>query len=470
MNPMPSLLIAIASYGTAQDNYLEKLLAEYRNLRMPSSVVVLSNQFKPVRGAEVIVGLPSSDPYSLPFAHRKLFAENAEKFDLYVYTEDDTLLSEKHIEAFLDVQAKLEKNEIPGFLRSETSPEGKRYITSIHHHFRWLPDTVVRRDGEIFAQLSNQHSGCFIATREQLRIAIASGGFLVEPRSRVYGMLETAASDIYTQCGLRRLLCISRIHEFIVPHLANKYYSQMGVCYEELAIQAKTLGDLYQKGNWRGSLFNPQTKAPGFRWSKNLYDKPDEELLRTVPPSVKNLLSIGSGSGANEEWLRKNGIDVCAVPVDAVFGEALRSRGIRTVEGPLDKIIESMKGERFDMILISGMLHLVNNPVNWLTKLGRLLSPEGILIADVCNTSSPLSWLRDWRDGQGRTFSPNHESIGAHYVNARRLRSWCRSSGLEVIQIIPLIGSTRRIVRQIGRGPLKAALSERFILKARRPV
>jgi len=468
MERMPSIFIAIASYGTAQDHYLERLLAEYRKLRMVSRVVVLSNQYKTVRGAEVVVGLPSSDPYSLPFAHRRLFAENAEKYDLFVYTEDDTFLTEKHIDSFLTMQAKLEKNEILGFIRSETSPEGKKYITSIHHHFRWLPDTVVNRDGEIFAQLSNQHSGCFIATREHLSRAITSGGFLVEPRSWVYGMLETAATDIYTQCGLRRILCLSRIQEFIVPHLANKYFSQMGIPSEELAIQAKTLSDLYQHGDWSGSLFNPQTKAPGFRWSKNLYDEPDEELLRAVPPSAKNVLSVGSGSGENEDRLRKNGIDVCAVPVDAVFGEALKRRGIRTVEGSLDKVIERMEGEKFDVVLMSGMLHLVDNPVNWLKKLSGLLPPEGFLIADASNTSALLPLLRDWRDGQGRPYSPDHKSSGAHFVNAKRLRSWCRSSGLEVIRITPLIGSSRRIVRQIGRGPLKAAMSERFILKARR--
>ena len=435
---------------------------------MPNRVVVLSDRNKPVRGAEVIVGLPSRNPYSLPFAHRKLFAENAEKYDLFVYTEDDTLLTEKHIESFLEIQAKLGDNEISGFVRSETSPEDRKFITSIHAHFRWLPDTVVSRGGEIFAQLSNQHSGCFIATRQQLSKAIASGGFLVEPRSGIYGMLETAATDIYTQCGLRRLLCLSRIREFIVPHLANKYYSNIGIPAEELEFQAKTLCDLYRQGHSGESLFNPQTRAPGFRWSKNLYDRPDEELLGRIPPSAKRILSIGSGWGDNEERLSRKGIDVCAVPVDAVFGDALRRRGIRTVEGPFHKVLESLRGQQYDVVLAADVLHLVADPVDWMRKLGNLLLPEGCLIASVSNTSSLLSFLTDWREGRRRPFFSEYEISGAQPVSAGRLRRWCRDSGLEWVQVLPLIESSRSIVRQVGFGPLKSALATRFILKARR--
>lgn len=465
---MPSILIAIASYGTAQDHYLERLLEEYRKLPMRNRVVVMSNQNKPVHGVDILVGLPSRDPYSLPFTHRKLFVENVEKFDLFIYTEDDTFLTKKHIESFLELQAKLEGNEILGFLRSETSPEGNRYITSIHSHFRWLPESVVSRGGELFAQLSNQHSGSFIVTKGQLRKAIASGGFLVEPRPRIYGMLETAATDIYTQCGLRRLLCISRIQEFIVPHLANKYYSHMGIPDEELNNQARILSELFLKRGWNGRLFNPQTKMPGFRWSKNLYDKPDEELLRTIPPSAKRVLSVGAGSGDNEEWLRKGSIDVSAVPVDAVFGDMLRRRGIPTVEGTIDAVVGKLDGECFDAVLLPDVLHLVDDPAGWLRKLAGLLRTDGFLIASVGNTSSLLAWLKHWREGCRWRFVPDHGTSGTQPVSVRELQSWCRSSGLAVTHLLPRVESSSRIVEQIGRGPLMATLAARFILMAKR--
>jgi 2-polyprenyl-3-methyl-5-hydroxy-6-metoxy-1,4-benzoquinol methylase len=467
MRKMPSKLVAIASYGTAQDHYLERVVREYRKLKMSCRVVVLSERKKSVEGAEVLVGLPTRNPYSLPFAHRKLFAENAERYDLFIYTEDDTLLTEKHLEAFLAIQPKLEENEILGLLRSETTPGGEKYITSVNHHFRWLPNTVVERGGDIFAQLSNQHSGCFIATRQQLQKAIASGGFLVEPRSRIYGMLETAASDIYTQCGLRRLICLSRIKDFIVPHLANKYYSQMGIPAGELELQIQTLCALHRNGGWRGSLFDPQTNAPEFRWSKNLYEKAEDELLETIPSSTKRLLSIGAASGENEVYLAGNGIDVWAMPFDSVFADALRRRGIRTVDGPFDKAIEALAGESFDVILMVDVLHHLENPVDWLQKLRNLLLPDGHLIASVGNTSDMLSWIKDWRDGNRRSLTPDYETIGVQPVSARRLRRWCKSSGLKVTQVIPLITGSRHLVRRFGFRLLKSVVATELILKAK---
>ncbi len=464
----PSILVAVASYGRAQDHYLEQVLAEYRKLRRRCRVVVLSNLDKVVQGAEVVVGLPSRDPYSLPFAHRRLFAENVEQYELFIYAEDDTLITEEQIDSFLTLEANLKDDEVIGFIRSETNPEGNRVITSIHHHFRWLPETVVTRGGELYARLSNEHSGCFIATKQHLRKAIASGGFLVEPHRGRYGMLESAASDIYTQCGLKRLICLSRIQEFIVPHLANKYYPQMGIPVGELLCQVQMLAEVYQTKRWNGSLFNPQTNVPGFRWSKGLYERRDEELLRTVPPSTEKLLSVGCGWGENEVWLSRKGIDVCAVPVDAVFAGALRRRGIRTVEGPFEQVVENLHGQQFDVVLMAEVLHLVKDPEGWLEAIRRLLLPDGSLIVSVHNTTDILSWIRDRWIGLRRPLSPDYKTSGVQPVSVRSLRRWFRSSGLELMEITPLVEGRRSFAREVGLKTLERALAERFILKAKR--
>jgi 2-polyprenyl-3-methyl-5-hydroxy-6-metoxy-1,4-benzoquinol methylase len=463
----PKVLAAIASYGTSQDHYLKKVLAEYRKLRMPAKVVVLSNVMKPVQGAEVIAGLPSRNPYSLPFAHRKVFAERANDYDLFIYSEDDTLITEKHIEAFLKAQAKLEENEIAGFIRSEVSPEGATYITSIHHHFRWLPDSVVNRGGDLFAQYSNQHSGCFIITRKQLLKAISSGRFLIPPHSEFYGMLESAASDIYTQCGLRRLICLSQIKDFVVPHLANKYYSRMGVSIDVLRTQVGALSGIHQNGGWTGSLFEPQSSALEFRCSKDLYEKPDKDLLSAVPASSKRILSVGAGWGENEAWLTGSGHQVWAIPVDAIFGALVRERGIRTVDGPFENAVERLNDQRFDTVLLPDVLHLVANPTMWLKKLCSLLEPDGQIVASVANTGDLVTRLKDWRNGKLKAWANSGESRCLQPVNVRRLRHWCRLAGLKVVQVLPIVEGKRRAVRRWGLKALEPSLASRFILIAR---
>ena len=463
----PSVLVVIASYGTAQDHYLDRVVSEYRKLKTPTRLVVVSDKMKPLRDAEVVAGLPSRDPHSLPFAHRKVFADNIEKYDLFIYAEDDTLLTGGHIEAFLSIQPTLEDDEILGFIRSETGPNGRTYITSIHHHFRWRPESLVERQGKIFAELSNLHSGCFILTRGQLSRAIASGGFLVEPHSEKYGMLEAAATDVYAQCGLRRLICVSRIREFVVPHLPNKYHTAMGIPLEDVEFQAATLCDHHHTGDWDGSLFNVESDAPGFRWSKDLY-KADCQLLAEVPATSASLLSVGSGSGANEIRLRERGVTVCAVPLDAVFGALLRREGFPTMAGPLDRAISDLGGKQFDIVLLADALHLVKDPVAWIKKLREVLAPGGRLIASVENTCDALCWGRDWLDGRRRPFIPDFRSSRVQAVSVGRLRRWFRLAGYTVEYVRPVMNGSRVPLRRLGLKFIEETFATRFIVSAKK--
>jgi SAM-dependent methyltransferase len=468
MDVRPSVLVGIASHGTAQDHFLARVVSEYRKLDMPCRIVVLSNIDKHVEGAEVLVGVPTRDPYSLPFAHRRLFADNLDQYDLFIYAEDDTLLTQRTIHAFLDLQRELDDTDILGFMRSETRSDGTEYIVTVNHLFRWLPGSVVQRGPGLFAEFSNQHSGCFIATRKQMARAIASGGFLVPPRSAMYGMLETAASDIYTQCGFRRLISLSRIEDFIVPHLANKYYSQMGIPIDELRDQVNALMQLHtDKQGWTGSLLTPQTSAPGFRWSKLLYERAGTDVLDAIPASARRLLSVGATSGANEVCLAQRGVDVAAAPLDFVFGNMIRRRGIRTVEGSIARVAEQLADEEFDAILLADVLHLADDPVDWLRSLRSLLASGGEIVGAVPVIPNLLSVLRDVRSGRILPFVPQYATHGVHAVGVRRLLGWCRASGLDLVQITRECERPETIpVSRAGR-MLKSRAPSRLIFRAR---
>ena len=459
------VLVAIASYGNAQDHFLRRVVAEYRPLQERCRIVVLSNIDKQIEGAEVRVGVPTRDPYSLPFAHRAVFAENAAGFDLFIYTEDDTLLTVESIEAFLNAQRQLEDDEIAGFLRSEVRTDGGRQVVSVNHHFRWIPDTVVRRGTDWYAKFSNQHSGCYMVTRAQLQRAIASGGFLVEPRRRRYGMLETAASDIYTQCGLRRLVNLSRIDEFIVPHLANKYFTRMGIPIEDLHAQVHVLQGISAAGTWSGSLVDPQANTPHFRWSKNLYAGADRSLLSAMPAGARSVLSVGASWGANEHALVQRGLDVMAVPIDAVFGRHLESLGVGVVQGELDKVMRRLNGRRFDVVLLDDVLHRTKQPTQWLDALQRVLAPEGRIVGSIPVAPNALSILRDVRDGI-RPVVPRFESHGLHASNRGRLKQWLARARLEAVTIVPEPEPRDDADRESVIGYLKSRMPARLIFAA----
>ena len=104
------ILVVLASYGHNNDRYLARVLEEYRSMQRTSTheidVVIVSNGPKDLASdsdcVEVVIGLPSKNPYSLPFAHKKVMAERADRYDLFIYSEDDILITERNIDAFRD--------------------------------------------------------------------------------------------------------------------------------------------------------------------------------------------------------------------------------------------------------------------------------------------------------------------------------------------------------------------------------
>ncbi len=81
-------LVAIANHGTKNRQHLDRLLEEYRTMSYKCDIVVLSDIPKDDLGAdvEVRVGRPLSHPWSLGYAHRPVFDERRDDYDLYIYT------------------------------------------------------------------------------------------------------------------------------------------------------------------------------------------------------------------------------------------------------------------------------------------------------------------------------------------------------------------------------------------------
>ena len=186
--PRLKVLVCIAYYGVENEAYVEQVIDEYRSMDYDVHIVVLTERWKSIDGVEQIVGLPCSDPYSLPFAHKPIFRDRADDYDLFVYTEDDTLVRQCNIEAFLWATSVLPSDRVAGFLRTEVAPDGTRRCSSVHNHFHWDPTSALRADGEVFAEYTNPHGACYVLTREQLRVCLDSGRFMSAPHLGRYSM------------------------------------------------------------------------------------------------------------------------------------------------------------------------------------------------------------------------------------------------------------------------------------------
>ncbi|MGO8795988.1 MAG: class I SAM-dependent methyltransferase [Candidatus Sulfotelmatobacter sp.] len=426
------VLVAITSFGTANDRYLSQVIAEYRAMPFTVDVAVCSNQGKAVpENVELVVGLPTADPWSLPFAHKEILAKRVRDYDLFIYSEDDILITERNIRAFLEVTDILPSGEIPGFIRYEIRPDGKKNYPDFHANFRWEPKSVRVRGGHTLAFFTNEHAGCYLLTQGQLQHAIASGGFLVSPHRDVYDLACTAATDPYTQCGLQKLISLSHFGDFLVHHLPNKYAEEYGLEEEECKryIRALLTAKASERVPWR---LNTDSAIPGRIFSKNYYEPARRDLITLIPRECKTVLSVGCGWGATEACLRQTGRRVIVSALDPVMSRWAESRGVEVLTGNQVMARERLAGYGVDCLLLSNVLHLASDPAEVLSSIVQVLPRNSTVVAAVPS----LHWIKvAWkkmRDSERCRFLGDFERTKMHLTSQRIVRGWFHQAGIRV--------------------------------------
>jgi SAM-dependent methyltransferase len=422
------MLVAIANHGTKNQMHLARLLAAYRSMRYEVDIVVLSDVPKDLGSdVEVHVGAPTTNPWSLPFAHRRLFAERADEYDLFAYSEDDTLIEQRHVDAFVELNELLPKDEIPGFLRFEEHESGERSYSSIHSSYRWVPETVAIQSDEVFASFSNAHSACYILTREQLERSIASGGFLVEPHEGEYDMLVSAATDPYTRCGLHRRICVSRIDDVLLHHLPNAYLGKLGITEPEFRAQIDALVGI-ARGELSGrSLLADAWAVRPSAWEVPQYPAPSAELAALAPVGA-DVLSVGCTSGRLERETFGPEASIVGIPFDDVTAAVARLRGIRTTQPVLVEAFTELGDTRFDVILLHHVLQYAADPTWLLKELRGSLRAGGSVVLAVPNSRNARFRHLLRRPGVRAADGAG----GAHATDLRRVARWSRDAGLRV--------------------------------------
>jgi SAM-dependent methyltransferase len=376
------VLVAIASHGEKNRTFLKRVIAAYRAMRCGLELVVNSDAprtFEP--GVRVIVGRPTRDPRSLPFAHKRLFATNLERYDLFIYTEDDIEVTESNIRAFLRASTVLEPSEVAGHIRYEVGADGAVSVPDAHAQYHWRPESVRLRGEFTVAEFTNEHAGMYMLTQAQLRRVIASGGYLRDSGEGRYGMLESAATDPFTRCGLRKVMCISALDEFLIHHLPNNYVGVMGTPLLDFRQQIDALTAI-QRGMWPVTTYcEVEPKVLQRNWSKRYDEKPGVELIRVLPlrPGA-SVLSVGSGAGEIELELRRRRLRITAVPLDSVSGYLLRHRGFEVVMSTHEECGDALRGRTFDCVLIMNLLHLLPDWRRVLRRLGGVVGRNGTLV------------------------------------------------------------------------------------------
>jgi len=186
-------------------------------------------------------------------------------------------------------------------------------------------------------------------------------------------------------------------------------------------------------------LLEPETKVFHCEWSKNYYEPCRGDLIETFPPGTRTVLSIGCGWGETEAELVRKGIEVTAISLDSVIAACAESRGVKVVYGGLEGAMEQLRDQRFDGVLMSGVLHLLQDPARALSYASSLLAERGVLVATIpAFHRLPILWLRlrhplrykGWKDFQ---------RSGGHPIGRRQTRALFRNAGLSLERIFGTI-------------------------------
>jgi SAM-dependent methyltransferase len=463
------LLVAIASYGRKNDSFLRRIIGNYQSMAMDVDIIVLSEAPKDIgAGIRVVAGLPSKNPWSLPFGHKQILAENVERYDLFAYSEDDMEVTEQNVQAFLRVAASLEADEIAGFLRYETDPSGIRHLPEAHASAHWKPESVKRRRDCIVAEYSNEHAAFYLLTREQLRKAIASGGFLRGPCEGRYDMLCTAATDPYTNCGFRKVICISALEDFLIHHLPNRYVGQLGLPLSAFTEQVQILMAIADGKHPASTLCGLDSKLMNGQWSKDYDEKPDEKLLSLVPRKARTLLSVGCGSGATETRLIQRGLAVTALPLDSVVGVAAAKLGVEVVYGNWEEGLRHLAGKKFDCVLISNLLHLQTDPVRLMEGIARLMGGGGTLLVKGPNFNRVPIRIKQYFGTNGYRKLGNFTESGINRCGPGTFLRQIKKMGLDSARICWLDQELSKGKWNRIRLPLGGLTARNWILQARR--
>lgn len=428
------LLLVIASFGDKNLKFLKSIIRTYLRMDMSVDVMVVSNEPKDLGpDVKVVVGLPSRNPWSLPFAHKPIFARNVDGYDLFIYSEDDIAVTEDNLMAFLQLTAYLKPDEIAGFLRYEVNQDGERSLPDARGFFHWKPESAASRGDYTVAEFTNEHAGFYILTQLQLKQAIASGGFLRGPCQGRYGWPETAATDPYTNCGFRKVVCISRLDDFLIHHLTNRYAGRVGIRLPVISEHIEALRSISLGRHPASTLCRVESKSQHGEWSKCYYDLPENEILESVPADAKTVLSVGVGNGALESSLMERGKLITALPLDSVAGFAASRLGMEVLYGSLEDCFDQLKTRRFDCVLMTNLLHLQPDVEQIVRRCCEHVGESGVLVLSGPHFQNSRIWVKRALNIHGyRMLRSFHESGVDVAAKSKAIRQ-IRRSGLKVV-------------------------------------
>lgn len=218
------ILAVIVNYGSEQLGYLQQVVTELKSFEKYSVTVVVHSNIPLdfIDGIDQVNVIELDDYQLLPMTCRQVINMEADNFDYFIFTENDHLWKEKHVDKFIEYTSILPENRIAGLIQYEFNETG-RYYPAYHVFYDWDYNSVEEYGGKKFAHFKNVHQASFILSKEQLKRIKKDRDFTQFFSNDHYSVKCKTNTDIYQYAGMKKVICISEFDDNLIHHLPNVY-------------------------------------------------------------------------------------------------------------------------------------------------------------------------------------------------------------------------------------------------------
>tara|TARA_R100000908_G_scaffold60680_1_gene38203 strand:- start:22939 stop:23697 length:759 start_codon:yes stop_codon:yes gene_type:complete len=223
------VLAVIVNYGEDQLQYLEQVVRELKSFKKYNVTIIVNSNVKlDIAGIDYVNEVRLNDYQHLPATCKQVIHHYKDEFDGFIYTENDHLWQEHHLDNHIRYSELLPENRIPGLIQYEETPNGdKSYCAFLDNHF--IKGSKEKHSDLEFCRLSNVHQASYFITKEQLYRVIQYNPKYFEnlcspdTKTMNYSVKCRVNTDLFEFSNWEKVICISEFEDNIIHHLPNFY-------------------------------------------------------------------------------------------------------------------------------------------------------------------------------------------------------------------------------------------------------
>lgn len=226
-----TIMVSIVNYGDEQLEYLQQVIDSLNSFKKYDVTIYVITNIKLneiINGVDYFINIDKLPSWELlPLMARKVINHHRNEYDYYLYTENDHLWLEEHIDNYIRYEKILPDNYISGLIQYEYDKKNYHYPgyfkSKIKGKFEWDYNSVETFNGLQFAHFNNVHQASFLISKKKL-LRICNKHDLNNLWSKdEYSLKCKVNTEIYQWAGLKKVICISEFYYNLIHHLPNVY-------------------------------------------------------------------------------------------------------------------------------------------------------------------------------------------------------------------------------------------------------